>query len=157
VPAREVRAPSASCRPFPAVARAIALPTNMPGVWPSMIAVTNLVPKGDGTYDFDWVYKMAGVHFHGQAKIEEAKPGKLAVLRCTGGIPSTFRWGFSASGTGTRLTVDVEYTLPTPLIGKFVEAIVAKSNEREMELMLANSKDVIEHQTAGVAVAATAH
>jgi ligand-binding SRPBCC domain-containing protein len=135
----------------------ITLPTNMPGVWPSMISVANLVPKGDGTHDFDWIYKMAGVHFHGQAKVEASNPGKLAVVRCTGGIPSVFRWGFAANGTGTRLSLEVEYSLPTPLIGKIVEAIVAKSNEREMELMLANTKDMLEHQTAGVAVGAAAH
>jgi len=36
--------------------------------------------------------------------------------------------------------------------------LVAKSNEREIELMLANMKDVTEHSiTAGVAAGAAAH
>ena len=85
----------------------ITLPTNLPGVWPSMVSVANLVPKGDGSHDFDWVYKMAGVHFHGHATTEQSQPGKLAFVRNEGGIPSTFRWVFAANGTGTRLSVDV--------------------------------------------------
>jgi len=121
-------------------------PTHLPSFWPHLLSVSNLVARGDGTYDYDWVYKMAGVHFKGHAKTEEAQSGKLVMVRNEGAIPSTFRWSFEGlDGSGTRLTVDAEYSLPTPLLGKVVEALVTRSNERDADAMLANLKDVLEH------------
>ena len=48
------------------------------------------------------------------------------------------------------LSLDVAYTIPTPVIGKLAEAIIAKINERDLEAMLENLKDVMEHATPGV-------
>ena len=133
-------------------------PENLPSVWPNMVSVSNVVAKTGGAHDFDWIFKMAGMHFKGHAKVEEAQSGKLARFRNEGGIPSTFLWRFSGlDGSGTRLTVDVEYTIPTPVIGKIVEALAVKINDRDFDTMLANLKDVMEHGTAGVAVGAHPH
>ncbi len=130
-------------------------PANLPSIWPNLMSVSNIVDKGGGKYDFDWVYKMVGIHFKGHAMTEEAKPGKLVRVRNEGGIPSTFIWTYAGmDGMGTRLTVEVDYTLPTPVVGKIAEALVAKINERDAETLLANLKDVMEH---GLAAATTAH
>jgi hypothetical protein len=42
------------------------------------------------------------------------------------------------------VTFEAEYTMPIPLLGKMAEAIAVKANEREIELMLANLKDMME-------------
>jgi len=134
-------------------------PTNLPGIWPNMVSVSNVVPGMGGAHDFDWVFKMVGHQFKGHSKVEEAQPAKLARYRNEGGIPSTFVWTYAGlDGSGTRLTVDVEYTIPTPVIGKIAEVLAAKITERDFEHMLANLKDLMEHGVAaGVAVAAPAH
>lgn len=133
-------------------------PSNLPSIWPNMVSVSNIVARAGGAHDFDWVYKMAGLHFKGHARTEEAQPGKLVRMRNEGGIPSTFLWTYQGlDGSGTRLSVEIEYTIPAPVIGKIAEAIVAKINERDADTLLANLKDVMESSTAGTAVGAHPH
>ena len=129
-------------------------PSNLPGVWPHMISVSNIQPRGNGASDFDWVFKMGGVHFNGHSIVEEARPGEYARFRTEGGIPSKFVWRYAGlNGSGTRLSVDVEYSIPTPVIGKVAEALVSKSNERDLDAMLKNVKEVLEHERAGIPIA----
>ena len=128
-------------------------PSNLPGVWPHMVSVSNIVPREGGTNDFDWVFKMGGVHFNGHAVVEQARPAEYVRIRTEGGIPSTFAWSYQAIADGTtRLTVDVEYTIPTPVVGKVAEAFVAKSNERDLDALLRNTKDRLEHETTSVPI-----
>jgi uncharacterized membrane protein len=133
-------------------------PSNLPGVWPNLVSVSNIVAGVGGARDFDWVYKMAGIPFKGHAKAEEAQPGKFVRFHNEGGIPSTFRWTYEGlDGSGTRLTLDVEYAIPTPVIGKVAEGIVAKINERDADTLLANVKDVMEGGTTTVSAETSAH
>jgi uncharacterized membrane protein len=133
-------------------------PQNLPGIWPSMVEVSNVVAGTGGASDFDWVYKMGGMQHRGHSKIEEAQPAKLLRSRSDGAIQSTFRWTFRGlDGASTKLTCEIEYTIPMPVLGKLVESVVAKLNEREIETMLANLKDMMEHSTVGASVTATAH
>ena len=127
-------------------------PSNLPGVWPHMVSVSNIVPRDGGTNDFDWVFKMGGVHFNGHAIIEQARPEEYVRIRTEGGIPSTFVWNYATVGSNARLTVDVEYTIPTPVIGKLAEALVAKSNERDLDALLRNTKERLEHEAASVPI-----
>lgn len=125
-------------------------PTNLPSIMPSMVAVSNVVLQPNGGRDYDWVYKMAGVHLKGHSKIEEHKPGKLVRLRTEGGVTSTWTWRFEGNGVGTRLTVDMSYTIPVPVLGKLAEAVVAKMNERETDVMLEHLKTICETAVAGI-------
>ena len=101
---------------------------------------------------------MAGMHFHGHAKPVEVKPNRLVVTHNDEGIPSTFRWTYEPKGAGTHLTVEVEYSLPTPIIGRIAEAVMAKMNERELEVLLANAKSTLESaRRAQPAAPAVAH
>lgn len=138
----------------------LAQPSNLPTIWPNMVAVSNAVPRMAGLHDFDWEFRMVGFHFTGHTRILEAQAGKFARLQTSGGIPSTFVFTYQGlDGSGTRLTVDVEYEIPTPIIGKLAEAIVAKMNERDIETMLGHLKDVMEVGTVSAAtgVAARPH
>ena len=133
-------------------------PSNLPSFWPNMIAVSNIVASKGGCSDFDWVFKMVGHQFKGHTKCEEAQPGKLARFKNEAGIPSTLLWKYTGlDGSGTRLSLEIEYTMPTPIIGKIAEVIAVKINERDLDTMLANLKDVMEHATTGVSRGAPAH
>lgn len=130
-------------------------PNNLPGIWPNMVSVSNVVAGPGGAHHFDWVFKMAGVHFKGHANVEEAQSGKFVRVRNESGIPSTFHWTYSGTdGAGTRLSLAVEYTMPSTVIGKIAEVIAAKINERDLDTMLANLKDVTEHTTTNAAAGA---
>ena len=109
-----------------------------------MVEVKNATRKDDGTQTFDWEYKMAGLRFHGHCDTVKVDPHHSIELKNTG-IPSTFRWTYEARNGGVRITCDVEYAIPTPVLGKMAEAIVAKLNERELDTLLANIKSTVEH------------
>jgi hypothetical protein len=49
-------------------------------------------------------------------------------------------WNLEPADGGTRLTVEAEYRVPVPVLGRLAEALVVKMNEREGELILANLK-----------------
>jgi len=133
-------------------------PKNLPGVLPSLIEVSNVVAGTGGGSDYDWIYKMVGVHLKGHTTIEQAQPGKLLRHRGDGAIQSTWRWTFQGhDGAGMKLTCEVEYTIPVPVLGKLAEALVVKLNIREMETMLANVKDMVEHGAASAGAGASAH
>jgi carbon monoxide dehydrogenase subunit G len=119
-------------------------PNNLPTVWPSMIEVSNVQRKNDGGHEFDWVYKMAGIRFHGHSHAVRVEPEKYVEVRSEGGIGAIFRWHYEPHDGGTRITLDVEYTIPTPVIGKAAEIVVAKMNEREATMVLENTKATLE-------------
>ncbi len=122
-------------------------PHNLPEVWPSMVEVKNVKQNADGGYNFEWVYKMAGVHFDGASETIEFIKDRRIVTRSTKGIESKFTWDYEARGNSTILNVETEYKIPIPLIGKLAEAIILRENEREADILLANLKTRMEIPT----------
>jgi uncharacterized membrane protein len=116
-------------------------PTHMPEFWPSMIEVKDVkqAPEGVGS-TFGWVYKMAGMRFEGVSETTEHIPNQRTATRSTKGIQSTFVWTYEPEDGGTKLTSEVEYVVPIPLLGRLAEAFILKQNEHEAETMLANLK-----------------
>jgi uncharacterized membrane protein len=119
-------------------------PENLLSIWPSLVEVSNVERRSDGWHSFDWAYKMGGIRFHGKAKTVRVEPNAYIEVKNEGGIPSVFRWRYDKRDNSTLVTLDVEYTVPTPVLGKVAEAIVAKMNERETETLLANLKTTLE-------------
>jgi len=119
-------------------------PRHLPEIWPSMVEVKNTVQNSLGGYDFEWVYKMSGIHFNGASKITEHIPNKRTITESTKGIESRFVWEYKAEGSYTKLTVEIEYKIPIPLIGKLAEAVIVKQNEHEADALLKNLKDRME-------------
>jgi len=119
-------------------------PNNNTEYWPSMVEVKNIEDHHTGGKKFDWVYKMAGVRFEGTTTPVEYVPNKRLVVQSTGGIESTFVYDYELEGDGTRLSMEVDYKVPVPVLGKLAESFILKSNEREADTILANIKDICE-------------
>lgn len=120
-------------------------PGNWPEVWPSMVEVTDVVmsPNGLGsTHRF--VYKMAGIRLEGQGVVE-CIPDQRIISKSSGGIESSFVWTFEPEGDVTKMTMNVDYTVPVPVIGKMLEAFAVKMNEHEGRVTLDNIKARLEH------------
>jgi len=115
-------------------------PTNLPGIWPSMVEVRDVKKVGGVGDSFRWVYKMVGMRFEGTNETTEFVANQRVVTKNETGIPSTFTWTYQAEAGGTKLTLEVEYTVPIPLLGKLAEAVIVKQNEHEAEVLLANLK-----------------
>lgn len=120
-------------------------PTNLPEIWPSLVAVRNveLHPTGNS---FDWDYKLLGLRIHGHSEPVERVPNARLVTRSVSGIPNTFRWTYGARGDETEVTLEVEYELP--VLGRLAQGIVGRVNEREAHMLLANLKRRLEAPAA---------
>ena len=115
-------------------------PNNLPEIWPSMVEVKDVQPAPTGGYNFGWVYKMAGMRFEGASETTEEVPNQRTVTKSTKGIESNFIWTYQPESDGTKLTVDIEYTVPVPLLGKLAETFIIKQNEQEADTLLSNLK-----------------
>jgi uncharacterized membrane protein len=115
-------------------------PNHMLEFWPSLIEVKDVRPSSVGGKNFAWVYKMAGIRFHGASEAIEYVANQRMVVKSTKGINTRFVWTYELQNGGTKLTFEVEYTIPVPLLGKLAENFIVKMNEREAETMLENLK-----------------
>lgn len=119
-------------------------PRNLPEIWPSMIEVKHVTPAPKGGFNFEWVYKMAGLKIEGASETVEYVLNERTVTKGTKGIESTFFWLYKPQTKGTKLTLEIEYTVPLPVLGRLAEAVVLKQNEQEAETVLFNLKSRLE-------------
>jgi uncharacterized protein YndB with AHSA1/START domain len=117
---------------------------HLPEIWPSMVEVSNVQTKPDGAHSFDWVYKMAGVKFHGHSETVEVQRDRLRLVRNASGIPSTFRWSFEPRANGTDLGLEIEYEMPGQLLGRLAAPFLRRLNEREADTLVHNLKERME-------------
>jgi carbon monoxide dehydrogenase subunit G len=119
-------------------------PENLVDIWPSMVNVKNIAEQPDGGITYDWTYKMAGLKFNGTSVTKETIENKRSVVVNEKGIPSTFVWQYRPQNGGMVLDVEIEYKVPTPVLGKLAEKAIVKINDHEAETLLANLKVVME-------------
>ena len=140
--------------PVDRVYELLTTPTNLPSIWPSLEAVGNVDRRADGAHAFDWTFRMAGLRFHGRMRTLEAVQNERFVSRSDEGIKSTFRWVFERKdGASTHVGVEVEYSMPLGMLGRITEVIVARLNERDLEVLLVNVKKALEAPRRPQAVA----
>ena len=113
-------------------------PRNLPEVWPSMVEVKDVKPSPVGGFNFSWTYKMAGMRIEGASETTEFIANQHNITESKKGIQSKFTWDYKSEAGGTKLNVQVEYTVPIPLLGKLAEAFIIKQNANEMDVLLAN-------------------
>jgi uncharacterized membrane protein len=118
-------------------------PMNQPEWVPSIMEIMDVSGSGVGQH-FRWTYKMAGVLLKGETTATEHIPNERIVTQSKGGVTSTWIFNFKTHDGGTMMELDIEYTIPIPVIGKLAEKIVLKRNEREADLAMANVKEKME-------------
>ena len=118
-------------------------PKNLPVWLPTMVAVHDVIGTGAGQ-QFEWTSKMAGRVLHGQSTVIEHVPGKCGVHQTIGMVSSTFGYTVEPHDEGARLTLEIEYSIPVPVIGKLAEHVLLRRNVREFEVGLATVKEVLE-------------
>ncbi len=119
-------------------------PRHMLEIWPSMVEETNVEMQPDGRHSFDWVYKMAGMKFHGHCDTVELERDRRRVDRNESGIPSTFRWAFEPQGSGTNVTLEIEYEVPGKLLGALAGPVLKRMNERDGNTLIENLRERME-------------
>ncbi|MGZ3439508.1 MAG: SRPBCC family protein [Polyangia bacterium] len=122
-------------------------PQNLPEIWPSLVEVSNVQANPRGGYNYDWIYKMAGMRFHGHSEVIEFQPNRLSVVKNEKGIRSTFHWSFQGQDDTTLFTSEVDYDVPGSLFAKLAAPFIHKVNEREADIFMANLKARMEEGT----------
>ena len=115
-------------------------PTNLLEVWPSFVEARDVQSLPNGGHSFRWTYKMAGMRLEGATEDTEVIANQRVVSKSKGGVDSTITWTLQPEGKGTKVTFEVDYTVPIPLLGKLAESVIVKVNEQEAVTILANLK-----------------
>ena len=118
-------------------------PMNEPDFLPSMIEVRDVKGSGGGT-NYKWSYKMAGLRIEGEGTIVKYVQDKELVFKTKGGAESTWTYKFQPRKDGTSLDLNIDYSVPVPVLGKLAEKLFLKRNEREADLALINIKENLE-------------
>ena len=118
-------------------------PTNLTEWFVGMTEVTDVSGSGVGQHN-RWTYRMIGIPFHGESEITEQVPNQRSVSKQEGGLTSIITWTFAPHEGGTKLDMDIDYTIPIPVLGKLAEKIVFKRNQREAAMSMENIKERLE-------------
>ncbi|MDH3727906.1 MAG: SRPBCC family protein [Myxococcales bacterium] len=108
-----------------------------------MTEVKDVTGSGVGQH-YQWKYTMIGVPLQGETTVIEHVPNERLVSEGKGGIPSTFTFTFAPHEVGTRLDMEIDYTIPVPVLGKLAEKLVFKRNQREAAMSMENIKERLE-------------
>lgn len=118
-------------------------PSKLPEWLPSMVEVRNVVGTGAGQ-QYEWTYKMAGLLLRGQSTAVEHLPGSCAVHQSIGMIGSDWTVAVEPHEEGAVLRIDVEYSVPVPVLGKLAERLALNRDAREFAHAFENLKDTLE-------------
>lgn len=87
---------------------------------------------------------MAGMLLRGQSTVVEYLPNQCAVHQSIGMVHSALEYAVELHDDGTLLTLDIDYSIPIPVLGKVAEHITIRRNAREFDLALVNVKELLE-------------
>ncbi len=121
----------------------VADPMNLVDWVPSVMEVHDVTGSGVGQH-YRWTYKMVGMRLEGESTVTEHIPNERRANQSKGGVTSTWIFNFEPHNGGTKMKLDIEYTIPIPVLGKLAEKLVLRRNEREADLAMANIKDKFE-------------
>ncbi len=106
--------------------------TNLPEVWPNLLEVKDVQRLPNGGNRALCVYRMMGMRFEVMSEDVEYIPNRRIVSKTGGGIQGVLTWQFEPEDGKTRLSLEAEYTIPAPLVGRLAERIIARINEKDI-------------------------
>ena len=121
-------------------------PRELPTWLPSMIEVRNVIGTGLGQ-QYEYTYKMGGLQLRGQNIVVEHVPNERGLHQVLGMISALWDYSVESHPEGTVLNIEVEYSIPIPVLGRMAERLAVKQNAASLELALINVKDVMEAST----------
>lgn len=94
-----------------------------------------------------YVYNMMGVKIKGEHEVLEMRENEYLKVKTISGIDSTFEFIFHPSGSGTHLTIRVDYRLPGSVIGQLLnKLVIEQKNESDLREGLVNLKTILERE-----------
>ena len=108
---------------------------------PNFVEARDVVGTGAGQ-QYGWTYKYVGLLLRGQCTVVEYVPNELAVHQSIGTISSVWTIRVEPHEVGTTLTIEVEYTIPIPVLGKVAEQFTVRRDARTLEWALTNIEEM---------------
>lgn len=118
-------------------------PLNLPEWMIGMVEIRDPVGSGEGL-QYEWTYKMGALQLKGQNVVVEHVRNQRATHQSIGMVESLWTNIVKPRDGGTALTIEVEYTLPFIVLGRFAEHLTLRRSEREMQLSLLTLKEILE-------------
>ncbi len=118
-------------------------PANLSDYW-NNVEVEHIEPLANGGFRTRWIYKMAGLRFRGTGETTECVVNEKIVDEIKGGLDSLQVWTLQATPSGTKATFAVEYAVHIPLIGRLIEKLLARINERDGDKLISTLKQRME-------------
>ena len=109
----------------------------------SLMEIRDLSGSGVGQH-WRWKYKMVGVGLEGESTVTEHVPNERRAFQTKGGAVSNWIFNLEPDEGRTKFKLDIEYTIPIPVLGKLAEKLVLNRNKREADMAMANIKDKLE-------------
>ena len=108
--------------------------------------------KGDGSpgTQVEHDYLVAGLQLHLKTKVLDDNYGADGAGHWRGSFEGSMkgehRWDYEPAEDGTRVTADIDYTVPGSVLGKVADRLVVeRMEERAIHQTLENLKFMIEH------------
>ncbi|MFA9471247.1 MAG: SRPBCC family protein [Deltaproteobacteria bacterium] len=117
-------------------------PSTMAEWLTKMVEVRDIVGTGEGQ-QYEWTYKYAGLLLRGQSVVVQHVPNRLAVTQSIGMIGSTWTFRVEPHEEGSTLTIEVEYSIPIPVLGRVAEHVAVRLDARDLETSLTNVQDML--------------
>ena len=118
-------------------------PRELPTWLPGMIEVRKVIGTGLGQ-QYEYTYKMGGLQLRGTNVVIEHVPNERGLHQVIGMITALWDYSVEPHPEGTLLNIEVEYSIPIPVLGRLAERLAIKQNAASFELALINVKDVME-------------
>ena len=87
---------------------------------------------------------MSGVHLTGTGECIDLIPNVVLASKNTGAMNSTVKFTFLSKDIQTKVTLSIDYQVPSTLLGHLAEIIILKMNDKEAELILDNLRILFE-------------
>ena len=87
---------------------------------------------------------LLGIDFEGTATCTQHESGQSYAFKTEGGIESTFTYLAEADGTGTKLTIRVDFELPASILSLAgLDGLLASAKQKEIETVTENLKTIL--------------
>lgn len=124
--------------PVEAIFDYVKIPKNLLQIWPNLVELNNEKLIDNGGYRFHWKYKMFDITFKGTGECTNIVPNLWLISKTQGDIESAHTWTFRFKDNRTRVTLTVDYHLPSQLLNRLAKVTLINKNEKEAELILDN-------------------